>query len=146
MRPHPLVLSFSPARLPPPTTTPHQPIISPYYVTSRYVTRRCSKLNGTAKMMIPLPRNKSTRDHPRRAFLAPTCRSSPISYLRLNVNAQFDQCLTYSCRKSWLTIKNWIFYTMSYIIVVSTGTLYTIFSWKNVHINICSVCGVKKMW
>lgn len=65
------VLSFAPARPPPPTSSPQPtPQLHPSstyyfsvlrYVALRYVPRRCSRERpgGTAKMMIPPPRNKS---------------------------------------------------------------------------------------
>lgn len=61
-RPHPRPFVLSRA-----ATTPQLHPSSTYYfsvlryVALRYVPRRCSRLGGTAKMMIPSPRNKSAR-------------------------------------------------------------------------------------
>ena len=87
-RPHPRPLSFSPARPPSPSPPQLHPSSTYYfsvlrYVALRYVLRRCSRLGGTAKMMIPSPRNKSARSsrgRPRRPHVVHPSVSGFRSY------------------------------------------------------------------
>lgn len=86
-RPHPRPFVLSRA-----ATTPQLHPSSTYYfsvlryVALRYVPRRCSRLGGTAKMMIPSPRNKSARS-PRASPRRPHAVHPLVSGFRSNKRA-----------------------------------------------------------